>query len=266
MAVRIYTGREIEKIQRAGQIAYNAHMLLAKNLKVGISTLELDEIAREYIKSNDAEAAFLGFNGYPANICTSVNDVVVHGIPSTDVKLKNGDIIGIDIGVKYQEYYADTAWSWPIGDISENITRLLDTTQRCLYTGIKAAIPGNRVGAIGSAVQEIAEKNGFSVVRSLVGHGVGKSIHEEPQVPNYGRKKDGVILKSGMVLAIEPMINEGKYDVFTDRDKWTVRTRDGKYSAHFEHTVAITSEGPKICTLPENANVNIYDILSKLKG
>jgi methionyl aminopeptidase len=261
MAVRIYSGREIEKIQAAGEIAYKTHMHLVKYLKEGISTMQLDKAANDYINSQGATAAFLGFNGYPAHICTSVNDVVVHGIPGKDVVLKNGDIIGIDIGVKYQDYYADTAWTWPIGNISDENRKLIEYTQKSLYQGIKAAVAGNRVGAIGAAVQEVAEKNGFSVVRSLVGHGVGKSIHEEPQVPNFGRRKNGIVLKNGMSLAIEPMINAGSYDVITDNDHWTVRTRDGKSSAHFEHTIAITSAGPKICTLPEKSETNVFTII-----
>jgi len=261
MAVRIYTGSEIEKIQQAGEIAYRAHMHLVPLLKEGTTTMQLDKVANDFIQSQGATAAFLGFNGYPAHICTSVNDVVVHGIPGNDVVLKNGDIIGIDIGVKYADYYSDTAWTWPIGEVSDANRKLIEYTQKSLFQGIKAAVAGNRVGAIGAAVQDVAERNGFSVVRSLVGHGVGKSIHEEPQVPNFGRKKDGVLLKNGMVLAIEPMINAGSYDVTTDRDQWTVRTRDRKCSAHFEHTIAITSAGPKICTLPEKSETNVFIIL-----
>lgn len=263
MAVRIYTGREIEKIQQAGEIAYKTHMHLLKYLKEGTSTMQLDKVANEYIQSQGATAAFLGFNGYPAHICTSVNDEVVHGIPKDEVILKNGDIIGIDIGVKYQDYYADTAWTWPIGVVSDSDRKLIEFTQKSLHQGIKMTLAGNRVGAIGAAVQEVAEKNGFSVVRSLVGHGVGKSIHEEPQVPNFGRKKDGMILKNGMVLAIEPMINAGSFDVITDKDKWTVRTKDGKHSAHFEHTVAVTAAGPKICTLPEKSEENVFRLMER---
>lgn len=261
MAVRIYTGREIDKIQQAGEIAYKTHMYLTKFLKPGVSTLELDKAAKKFIEDSGATAAFLGFNGYPAHICTSVNDVVVHGIPNRDQVLRDGDIIGIDIGVKYQGYFADTAWTWPIGVISDENRKLIEYAQKSLYQGIRAAIVGNRVGAIGAAVQDVAEKNGFSVVRTLVGHGVGKSIHEEPQVPNFGRKKDGVALRSGMVLAIEPMINAGTYDVYTDSDQWTVRTKDGKRSAHFEHTIAVTAGEPRLCTLPENSETNVFLIL-----
>lgn len=263
MSVRIYSGREIEKIRQAGDIAFDAHMHLAKFLKEGVSTYELDKEAKAFIESKGAKAAFLGFNGYPAHICTSVNDAVVHGIPRQDTLLKDGDIIGIDIGVYYNDYYADTAWTWPIGKVSKEARNLIEVTQRCLYQAIKAAKPGNRIGAIGSTVQEIAEKNGFSVVRSLVGHGVGKSIHEEPQVPNFGKRKSGMPLKTGMVLAIEPMINAGSYDVVTDGDRWTVRTKDGKLSAHFEHTIAITATDAKICTLPENSEINVFKILEE---
>ncbi|MDH4200702.1 MAG: type I methionyl aminopeptidase [Spirochaetia bacterium] len=261
MAVRIYSGKEIEKIRQAGKIAYDAHMYLVKYLKEGVSTGELEKHAKDYIESCGASAAFFGFNGYPGQICTSINDIVVHGIPRNTDVLKNGDIIGIDIGVRYQEYYADTAWTWPVGEVTREVKSLIEVAQKSLYHGIKAAVAGNRVGAIGASIQDYVEKNGFSVVRSMVGHGVGKSIHEEPQVPNYGRKKDGIMMKSGMVLAIEPMINQGSYDVYTDRDKWTIRTKDGKLSAHFEHTVAIYAEGAVICTMPEHCEMNVFEIM-----
>jgi len=240
-------------------IAYETHMELRSHLVEGISTYDLDQKARAFIEKNGAKAAFYGFKGFPANICASINDTVVHGIPAHDQVLKNGDLLSIDIGVYYDGYYADTAWTWPVGEISDENKKLLEVTQRSLYNGIKEAIPGNKTGNIGFSVQETVEKQGFSVVRSLVGHGVGKSIHEDPQVPNYGKKKDGVALKAGMVLAIEPMINMGSYDVYTADDGWSVKTRDGKNSAHFEHTVAITAKGPVICTAPGNAIEKILE-------
>ncbi len=261
MAVRLYSNREVEKIKAAGKIAYEAHMLLRDNLKEGVSTIELDKLANEFIQKNGAIAAFKGFMGYPGHICTSINDVVVHGIPSEKDILKNGDIIGIDIGINLDGFYADTAWTWPIGTISPEAKKLLQVTQRSLHKAIEASVVTNKIGAIGQAVQSYCEENGFSVVRSLVGHGVGKSVHEEPQVPNFGRKKHGIPLKAGMVLAIEPMINTGVYDVTTDRDGWTVRTKDRKLSAHFEHTVALTAAGPEICTQPDFKMTDVFDML-----
>jgi len=251
MAVRLYNNQEIAKIVKSGKIAYDTHMELAKFIKPGISTYKLNEIANNFIEKQNAKAAFLGFMGFPGHICTSLNDIVVHGIPRREDVLKDGDLIGIDIGIEYDGFYSDTAWTWPVGEISEENKKLVKVTQNCLFKGIRQAIVGNRIGAIGNAVQEHAESNGYSVVRSLVGHGVGKSIHEEPQVPNFGNRKDGTQIKVGMVLAIEPMINIGDYHVFTDKDAWSVKTKDGLASAHFEHTIAITSKGPVICTLPE---------------
>lgn len=246
----------------SGQIAYETHMLLRKYIKPGVSTGELDRIATEYILSKGGKPAFLGFRGFPACLCTSVNDAVVHGVPSKVTILKEGDIISIDLGVQFNGYFSDTAWTWPIGKVPENARKLITATQQSLYKGIQAAVAGNRIGAIGEAVQTHAEGAGYSVVRELVGHGVGKSVHEDPQVPNYGKKKQGMKIRNGMVLAIEPMINEGRLDVVTDNDDWTVRTKDGKLSAHFEHTVAITADGPLICTMPKGANVNVFELMA----
>ncbi|RME89164.1 MAG: type I methionyl aminopeptidase [Candidatus Hydrogenedentota bacterium] len=263
MAVRIYSAKEIEKIAASGKIAYDTHMLLREHIKPGVSTWELDKIATDYIRSRGGRPAFLGFHGFPACLCTSVNDAVVHGVPKKDQILQEGDIIGIDLGVQYEGYFSDTAWTWPVGEVSEAKKRLITVTQEALYRGIKAAMVGNKIGAIGEAVQKHVESNGYSVVKTLVGHGVGKSIHEDPQVPNYGTRKQGPKIKAGMVLAIEPMVNEGTDDVITDKeDGWTVKTADGKMSAHFEHTVAVTAAGPRICTLPVGANINVFELMA----
>lgn len=246
----------------SGQIAYDTHMMLKNHLQEGVSTYDLDQLATNYIIKLGAKPAFKGYQGFPACLCTSVNDAVVHGIPHKEVVLKEGDIVSIDLGVVYDGYYSDTAWTWPVGQIADEVRRLITITQESLFKGIQQARVGNRTGAIGQAVQTHAENSNFSVVRSLVGHGVGKAVHEEPQVPNYGRKKDGVKIKAGMVLAIEPMINQGVHEVVTDDDEWTVRTKDGKLSAHFEHTVAITAEGPLLCTLPKGASINVFELMA----
>ncbi|MDH5716326.1 MAG: type I methionyl aminopeptidase [Spirochaetia bacterium] len=259
MAIHIYTTREVEKIRAAGEIAFETHIYLKEFIKEGITTKELNDMAEKFIRRKKAYPAFLGFQGYPAAVCTSVNDSVVHEIPHKNKVLKNGDIIGIDIGVKYNNYYADTAWTWPVGKISEKAEKLIKVTSKSLYKGIQAAKQENRIGAIGEAIQKHAESVGFSVVRSLVGHGVGRSIHEEPQVPNYGKKKDGIKIRTGMVLAIEPMINEGNHEIYTENDDWTVKTKDGSLSAHFEHTIAVTSNGPTICTLPSGVSIDVLE-------
>ncbi|MCS6984191.1 MAG: type I methionyl aminopeptidase [Leptospiraceae bacterium] len=259
--MRIYTSREVQKIYDSGMISFETHMLLRRYIRPGISTYELDKIAANFIESKGAKPAFLGLYGYPACLCTSVNDVVVHGLPKKECILKEGDIISIDLGVLFRGYYSDTAWTWPVGEISERARRLLVVTQECLFRGIKEAIPGNRIGAISEAIQRHAEGHGYGVVRQLVGHGVGKAMHEEPQVPNFGRRRDGIKIRHGMVLAIEPMINEGTYDVYTDEDSWTIRTKDGKLSAHFEHTVAVTANGPLICTLPKGAETDVFALM-----
>lgn len=261
MAVRIYTSKEVAKIMESGMIAFETHMRLRERIRPGVTTAELDEVARAYIYSRNAKPAFLGLYGFPACICTCVNDAVVHGIPNEKTVIREGDIISIDLGVSYNGYFSDTAWTWPVGEVSEEAKKLITVTQQCLYKGIAAAQVDNRIGAIGEAVQKHAEANGFGVVRQLVGHGIGRAIHEEPQVPNFGRRKEGIKIRAGMVLAIEPMINAGTYDVYTDSDKWTVKTKDGKLSAHFEHTVAITSTGPIICTMPKGANANVFELM-----
>ena len=243
------SANEIARMRDAGRIAAQAHELLRKMVAPGITTAELDQAADEFIRQAGGIPTFHGYRGFPASICTSVNEVIVHGIPGKQV-LQDGDIISIDLGVTYQGYVADVAYTWPVGNVSEEARRLLQVTEESLYKGIEQAVAGKRVGDIGHAVQTHAERAGFSVVREFVGHGVGQSMHEAPQVPNFGAAGRGPKLKIGMVLAIEPMINCGVWQTVTDDDGWTVRTKDGKWSAHFEHTVAITENGPQILTIP----------------
>ncbi|MDI6779247.1 MAG: type I methionyl aminopeptidase [Bacteroidota bacterium] len=248
----IKTPEEIELMRECGRIVADVLKLLEKSIKPGITTKELDEIAEEYIRSQCAEPAFKGYgtdkkNLYPASLCTSIDDQVVHGIPGQHV-LSEGEIISIDIGVKKDNYHGDGAKSFAVGRVSEEKLRLLKVTEESLYLGIAQATAGNRVQDISAAIQKYVEKAGFSVVRDLVGHGIGRSLHEEPPVPNYVADGSGMVLKSGMTLAIEPMINAGSYKVKFNSDGWTVTTTDGKPSAHFEHTVLITDSEPEILT------------------
>lgn len=220
--------------------------------KPGITTLELDKIAEDYILSNNARAAFKGYSqagslDYPGSICSSIDDEVVHGIPSNRV-LKEGDLLSIDVGVEKNHYFGDAALSIAIGKISDEKQKLMEVTEKSLYLGIEQAVAGNRLGDIGYAIQSYVESFGFSVVRDLCGHGVGRHLHEDPQIPNYGKKGTGTLIKNGMTLAIEPMINLGTFKVFVDEDGWTVRTMDGLPSAHFEHTIAIIDGKPEILT------------------
>lgn len=238
---------EIEKMRRSGQITAQLSQKLAEKVKPGVTTKELDRVASTLIKMHRARSAFLGFRGFPASICTSVNDQIVHGIPGS-YRLREGDIISIDFGVIYQGYYSDMAITLPVGNISKNAQRLIKVTKSALAYGISQMVPGNRLYDISSAIQECAESNGFSVVRDLVGHGIGQKMHEEPQIPNFGKRSTGPYLKAGMVFALEPMVNMGGYEIETLDDNWTVVTADGSLSCHFEHTVAITDNGPEILT------------------
>ncbi len=245
----IKTQREIEIMRKAGRIVAGAHELVKKHIKPGISTLELDKLVYEYILSCNAIPAFKGYNGFPASICTSVNEEVVHGIPSSSVRLKDGDIISVDIGAVFDGYVGDGAKTYPVGQIDSEKQKLIDVTRQSFYEGIKYAKPGFRLSDISHAIQTYAESFGFSVVRDFVGHGVGKKMHEEPQIPNFGSPGKGPRLQKGMVLAIEPMINAGKYHVSILNNDWTVVTLDGKPSAHYEHTVAITDGEPELLTI-----------------
>lgn len=245
------TTRELEAMRAAGRISARALKLAGESIEPGVSTWEIDRIARHYIEEQGAIPTFLGYGGFPASACISINDVVIHGIPSKSQIVKNGDIVSIDIGATFDGYVGDNAFTFPCGDVSAEAQALMDATRESLYEGIKAAKAGNRLGDVGSAVQRYVEARGYSVVRDFVGHGVGAKMHEDPSVPNYGTPGRGVRLLPGMTIAIEPMVNAGVYTVKTLKDGWTTVTTDGKLSAHFEHSVAITPDGPVILTLPD---------------
>lgn len=238
---------EIALIKDSAQVLGKAHAEVAKLIQPGIATKELDVVAETFIKDNGGYPSFLGYNKFPASLCISVNDVVVHGFPSR-YELRDGDIISIDCGVKLNGFHSDSAYTYPVGEVSLGVRRLLARTKESLYIGLEKAVEGNRVGDIGYAIQTYTEKFGYSVVRELVGHGVGQNLHEAPDVPNYGKRGQGPKLHEGMILAIEPMINFGKKGVIQERDGWTIRTVDRKPSAHFEHTVAVRKGKPEILT------------------
>lgn len=248
----IKTKREIDYIRESCRIVAETLQLLKRYAKVGVTTLELDKIAEDYILSNNARAAFKGYSqagsfDFPGSICSSIDDEVVHGIPGNR-KLREGEILSIDVGVEKNKYFGDAALSVAIGNISDEKRKLMEVTERSLILGIEQAVEKNRLGDVANAIQTEVESYGFSVVRDLCGHGVGKYLHEDPQIPNYGRKGTGAVIKNGMTLAIEPMINLGVYKVTIDDDGWTVRTADGMPSAHFEHTIAILDGKPEILT------------------
>ncbi len=239
------TAEEIELLRESNLLVSKALAEVAKKIAPGISTLELDAIAEEFIRDNGAEPGFLGYHGYPKTLCTSINQQVVHGIPSSHV-LKDGDIVSVDCGVLHQGYFGDSAYTFAVGAVSERIRLLLNTTREALYKGIEQATEGKRIGDIGNAVQEHCEKQRFSVVREMVGHGIGKGLHEAPEVPNYGKRGHGVRLQQGMVVCIEPMINMGRREIVQDSDGWTIQTADKLPSAHFELCVAIGKNGADV--------------------
>ncbi|TET53214.1 MAG: type I methionyl aminopeptidase [Actinobacteria bacterium] len=238
---------ELVTMREAGRIIAGVLHEVKTFSKAGKTTKQLDDLARKLIKKEKAEPAFLGYKGYPASICTSINEQVVHGIPG-EVVLKDGELLSVDIGVKYKGYFADAAVTVPIGEVSENAKALVEVAKKALDDAKDKAVVGNHLYDISAAIQKRAEDNGFSVVRDFVGHGIGQKMHEDPQIPNFGERGTGPILKEGMVLAIEPMVNQGKSEVKVLEDKWTVVTADKKLSAHFEHTIAVTSDGPQILT------------------
>jgi methionyl aminopeptidase len=240
--------REVEKISRSCQIVADTLIMLEPHIITGARVSDLDQMAEDFIRSQGARPAFKGYMGFPATLCVSIDDAVVHGIPGDDV-LNDGQIVGVDCGAELDGYYGDHARTFSIGTVDAGKQKLIDVTRESLMKGIEQALPGNYVGDIGNAVQTCAESNGFSVVRELVGHGIGRALHEEPQIPNYGKAKHGYKLRSGMCIAIEPMINAGAKEVFTAKDGWTILTKDGQVSAHFEHTIAITNNGPKILSV-----------------
>jgi methionyl aminopeptidase len=245
--INIRTGSELELIRRSGEVLLEAFSVLEEMIRPGVKTAELDEAAEEVIRSRGGTPAFKGYQGYPATICTSINEQVVHGIPGSR-SLEEGDIIGIDMGVVLEEYYSDATRTYPVGEIDDETARLIRITSESLDVGIEMAKPGNHLSDISHAIQRHVESNGYSVVRALVGHGIGKRMHEEPQIPNFGPPGKGPQLRSGMVLAIEPMVNAGTHEVLTLEDKWTFVTVDGNLSCHFEDTVAVTENGPLILT------------------
>lgn len=249
--VVLKTERELVQMKKAGLIAANALHTAGKAIEPGISTLELDTIIRKYIESKGAKPSCLGYGGFPNSACISVNNEVIHGIPSKDKKIKNGDIVSVDVAAFYEGFHGDTAYTFSCGEVSKNAKSLLEATYESLLEGIKKATVGNRIGDISSTIQEYVESRGYSVVRDFVGHGIGAQLHEDPSVPNYGVPSRGVRLLPGMTIAIEPMINEGSFEVEVLSDDWTTVTKDGKLSAHFEHTIAVTSSGPVILTLPD---------------
>jgi methionyl aminopeptidase len=239
---------EIEQMAEAGAIVARTLELLRESIRPGVTTDELDRLADEFIRSEGGVPTFEGYRGYPASICASPNDMIVHGIPG-DYALGEGDILSVDVGVTLGGFVADSAWTFPVGEVSEEAERLLQVCEGALFAGIDQARPGQHVGDISAAVEAVVEESGFTVVRALVGHGVGRSMHEEPQIPNFGEPGRGPLLQEGMTLAIEPMINVGGPEIVIADDKWSILTADGTLSAHFEHTVAVTEEGPRILTL-----------------
>lgn len=249
--ISIKSSREISLLKEAGSIVYQTHLYLKPYIKNNITTKELDKLAYDFIISKGATPSFKGYNGFPASICTSINEEVVHGIPSNR-KLKNGDIISIDIGACYQGYHGDSAWTYAVGEISDDNKYLMEHTEKALYEGLNQIKPGNHIGDIGYAINEFAKKYNLGVVKELVGHGVGTNIHEEPDVPNYGKKGTGPILKEGMVIAVEPMLTFGSPEICLLDDDWTIETEDYSMAAHYEHTVVVTKEGYEILTGGKN--------------
>ena len=247
MAIIRKSTAEIDQMERAGRVVAETLQLLGEHIRAGVTTGELDEIAEEFIRSHDGIPTFKGYRGYPASICTSPNAMVVHGIPGP-YELREGDVLSVDVGVTAGGFVGDSAYTFGVGEIDSEAQRLLDTCQAALAAGIEQARSGNHLSDVGHAVQNVTEEAGFSVVRSLVGHGVGRRMHEDPQIPNFGEPGRGPVLQPGMTLAIEPMINAGGPGVYLHDDEWSISTDDDSLSAHFEHTVAVTENGPKILT------------------
>lgn len=245
--ITLKSKREIELLKEAGHIVYLTHQYLRPHIKAGIKTKELDRLAEEFIRSKGATPSFKGYEGFPSTLCISINDEVVHGFPSDRV-LEDGDIISIDIGACYKGYHGDSAWTYTVGEVSDDAKYLLEHTEKALYEGIKQAKVGNRIGDISYAVEKYATEHNLGVVKELVGHGVGTSVHEAPDVPNYGTKGTGPKIRDGMVIAIEPMLTLGSPDIYIEDNDWTVKTVDSSLSAHFEHTIGVTNDGVIILT------------------
>ncbi len=249
--ISIKSDYEISLMKKAGNIVYKTHQYLKEYLKPGITTKEIDKLAYDYIISEGATPSFLNYEGFPGTICISINDEVVHGIPGERI-IKNGDIVKLDIGACWKGYHGDSAWSYAVGDVSDDIKYLMEHTKKALYKGLEQVKPGNHIGDIGAAIEEYATKYKLGIVRELVGHGIGSNVHEKPDVPNYGKKGTGPVLKKGMCIAIEPMLNLGTKDIYILDDDWTIITQDGLPSAHFEHTVVVTENGYEITTGDDN--------------
>ena len=247
MMIPLKSKEDLDLMRQAGKILARIMLAVEKEIKPGMSTLEIDSLAESLMKEERVVPAFKGYQGYPASACTSINEEIVHGIPSTR-KLKDGDIISIDLGIKYQGFFSDAAFTSPVGNVALEKRKLIEVAKRSLFDGIKKARPDNYLSDISYAIQNCVESNGFSVVRQFVGHGIGRALHEEPQIPNFGRPQHGAKLQAGMVFAIEPMINMGTWESEILENGWTAVTKDGSASAHFEHTVAITEKGPEILT------------------
>jgi methionyl aminopeptidase len=247
MAIIRKSAQEIDHMEHAGRVVVETLELIGEHVKPGVTTKDLDELAEEFIRTRGGVPTFKGYRGYPASICTSPNAMVVHGIPGP-YALQSGDLLSVDVGVTIGGFVGDSAYTFAVGEISDEAQRLLDTCQQALGAGIEQARAGNHLSDIGHAVQTVTEEAGFSVVRSLVGHGVGRAMHEDPQIPNFGEPGRGPVLQAGMTLAIEPMITAGGPDVFLHDDEWSISTEDGSLSAHFEHTVAVTENGPRVLT------------------
>ena len=250
--IYIKSKREIELMRVAGDIVARTHEVLKKHLRPGISTHQLDEIANNFIVSQDAIPSFKGYGGFPGSICTSINEVVVHGIPSKKNILKDGDIITIDIGACYKGYHGDSAWTYEVGTVDEKVRKLLKTTEEALFVGLNAIKPGNRISDISNAIESYVKQFGYGIVEEFTGHGIGRKLHEDPAIPNFGKANEGSTLREGMVICIEPMINLGTKRVRVLRDNWTTVTQDKKTSAHYEHMVAVTKDGYDILTIKSN--------------
>lgn len=251
------THEEIESIRQSSLLVSRALAEVAKHIKPGVTTLELDKVADEFIREHGGIPAFLGYRGFPNSACISVNEVVVHGLPG-NTALSNGDIVSVDIGVVLDGFYGDSAFSFPVGEISEEKKRLIKITRESLELGVQQARAGKRIGDIAFTIQDFVERKGYSIVRELVGHGVGKKLHEDPEVPNYGKRGSGTKIQEGLVIAIEPMVNMGKKNVLQASDGWSIYTEDRKPSAHFEHTVAVTKDGPDMLTTFEFIDEVVY--------
>lgn len=246
--IKIKSKREIELMREAGVKLTKLRNLLAKNVKPGISTGELNKIAETFLKENNLTSPFKNYNGFPASICTSVNEEVVHGIPSFKKILKEGDIIAIDLGINYKGYYADSAWTYPVGEVDEELKQLLEITEKSLYEGLNQIKPGNYISDISNAIEQFVKPYGYGIVEDFTGHGIGSSLHEEPMIPNFGKPKRGPVIQPGMTFCVEPMINLGTKNVMILQDNWTAITTDKKQSAHFEHTIVVTEDGYEILT------------------